>query len=294
MRILDFHLHYNGNVDDAERFADTWREAGIDKSVVFGMNYPGGAHTTVAETAALAERVPDFYIPFAYLNVGFEDCVAGVREAKAAGFPGVKFIYAAKPYDDDEYFPIYEEAAKAGMVCLFHTGIVVGSAKQSGQHGVDFQGKWRISSNYMRPMHLDRIARAFPEMPIVGAHLGSESWYEEATSMFEWLANIYFDMSIHQMHYPRKNPPPGEDPRVMKIRVKELYDCGQLDLNRIIYGSDRVVGDPDATPKGALSTLKFELNGLGATDEEKEAVCWGNAARILGLEGAGESAAGYC
>jgi predicted TIM-barrel fold metal-dependent hydrolase len=238
----------------------------------------------VAETAALAERVPDFYIPFAYLNVGYEDCVAGVREAEAAGFKGVKFIYAAKPYDDDEYFPIYEAAAKANMVCLFHIGIVVGSAGVGGMHGVDFQGKWRISSNYMRPMHLDRIARAFPDMPIVGAHLGSESWYEEATSMLEWQKNIYFDLSIHQMHYTRKNAPEGEDPRVMKIRVKELYDCGQLDLTRILYGSDRVVGNPNADPSGALSTLKFELEGLGATEEEKEAVCWGTAAKLLAID----------
>lgn len=284
MPILDFHLHYNGNVDEAERFADLWRENGIEKSVVFGMNYADGSHTTAAETAALAERVPDFYIPFAYLNLGYEDCVAGVREARELGFKGVKFIYAAKPYDDDEYFPAYEAAAEANMICLFHTGIVVGSAKKSGLHGVDFQGKWRISSNYMRPMHLDRIARAFPDMPIVGAHMGSESWYEEATSMFEWLDNIYFDMSIHQMHYPVKNAPEGKPNRVMKIRVKELYDCGQLDLNRIIYGSDRVVGDPEADPSGALSTLKFELEGLGATDEEKQAVSWGTAARLLGID----------
>lgn len=284
MSILDFHLHFNGDVDDAERFADIWREHGIEKGVVFGMNFSDGSHTSARDAAALRERVPDFYIPFAYLNVGYEDCVAGVREAAELGFKGVKFIYAAKPYDDDEYFPIYEEAAKANMVCLFHTGIVVGSGKPSGLHGVDFQGKWRISANYMRPMHLDRIARAFPEMPIVGAHLGSESWYEEATSMFEWLSNIYFDMSIHQMHYPRKNPPEGEDARVMKIRIKELYDCGQLDLNRVIYGSDAVVGNPKADPRAALSTLDFELAGLGATEEERHAVCWGTAARLLGIE----------
>jgi len=284
MAILDFHLHYNGNIDEAERFADKWREAGVEKGVVFGMNYDDGSRTTAAETAALAERVPDFYIPFAYLNVGYEDCVAGVREAVELGFKGVKFIYAAKPYDDDEYFPIYEAAAKAGMVCLFHTGIVVGSAGRGGLHGVDFQGKWRMSSNYMRPMHLDRIARAFPEMPIVGAHLGSESWYEEATSMLAWQDNIYFDMSIHQMHYPRKNAPEGEDPRVMKVRIKELYDCGQLDLTRILYGSDAVVGNPNADPAAALSTLEFELEGLGATEEEKEAVRWGTAARLLGIE----------
>jgi len=283
MRILDFHLHYNGNIDDAKRFAQLWREGGVRKAVVFGMNYNDGSHTSARELAALAERVPDFFIPFAYLNVGYEDCVAGVREAQALGFKGVKFIYAAKPYDDDEYFPIYEAAAKANMVCLFHTGIVVGSVGKGGLHGVDFQGPWRISSNYMRPMHLDRIARAFPDMPIVGAHLGSESWYEEATSMLAWQNNVYFDMSIAQFHYVRKNAPEGQEDRVIKSRVRELYDSGQLDLHRILFGSDSVVGNPRADPGWALSTLKFELEGLGATEEEKEAVSWGTAARLLGI-----------
>ena len=283
MRILDFHLHYNGNIGEAERFVERWRAGGVEKAVVFGMNRNDGSHTTVEETAALAARFPDFFIPFAYLNVGYEDCVGGVREAKASGFKGLKFIYAAKPYDDDEYFPIYEAAAKAKMICLFHTGIVVGSAGQGGLHGVDFQGKWRISSNYMRPMHLDRIARAFPDMPIVGAHVGAESWYEEATSMLEWQKNIYFDMSIGQFHYVRKSAREGEEKRVIKSRIRELYDAGQLNLHRILFGSDGMVGNPAASPDWPLSTLKFELDGLGATDEEKEAVRWSTAARLLGI-----------
>ncbi len=283
MRILDFHLHYNGNIDEAERFAALWREGGVQKAVVFGLNFNDGSHTSMRDVAALAVRVPDFFIPFAYLNLGYEDCMAQVREAVSRGFKGLKFIYAAKPYDDDEYFPIYEAAAKANMVCLFHTGIVIGNVGKSGLHGIDFQGKWRISSNHMRPMHLDRIARAFPDMPIVGAHLGAESWYEEAASMLHWQTNLYFDMSIGQFHYTRKNTPEGQDGRVIKSRIRELYDSGTLDLHRILFGSDSVVGNPDANPGWSLRTLKFELEALGATEEEKEAVCWGTAARLLGI-----------
>lgn len=283
MRILDFHLHYNGNIDDAERFAGLWREGGVQKAVVFGLNRDDGSHTSVEEVAALAEKMPDFFIPFAYLNPGYEDCIAGVREARSRGFKGVKFIYSAKPYDDDEYFPVYEAAAKADMVCLFHTGIVVGSVGKGGLHGIDFQGKWRISSNYMRPMHLDRIARAFPDTAIVGAHMGSESWYEEATSLLSWHGNVYFDMSIGQFHYLRKNTPEGQDGLVIKERIRELYDSGQLNLHRILFGSDAVVGNLKADPGWALKTLKFELEGLGATEEEKEAVSWRTAAQLLGV-----------
>src|SRR5574340_970826 len=283
MRVIDFHVHYNGNLAEAAPFADRWRADGVEKAVVFGLNRNDGSHTSLAEVAALVEQAPDFYLPFAYLNLGYEDCLAGVQEAVARGFRGLKFIYAARPYDADEYFPIYEAAAKAKLVCLFHTGIVIGNVGVGGQHGVGFQGRWRISSNHMRPMHLDRIARAFPEMPVVGAHLGAPSWYEEAASMLSWQTNIYFDLSIGQFHYRRKDAREGEDGRVIKARIQELYDSGELDLRRILFGSDATCGDPHANPSWALETLRFELEGLGATEEETEAVRRGTAARLLGL-----------
>jgi len=283
MRILDFHLHYNGKLENASRFVELWRAGGVEKAVVFGLNHEDGSHVSMDAVAKLTERFPDFFIPFAYLNLGYEDCLCAVAEARSRGFRGLKFIYTAKPYDDDEYFPIYEAAAKANMVLLFHTGIIIGTGKAGGEHGTAFQAKWRISSDYMRPMRLDRIARAFPEMPIVGAHVGAESWYEEATSMLEWLNNIYFDMAIQQFHYVRKNAPAGSDPRVIKFRIKELYDSGQLNLHRILFGSDACVGSPKANPDWPLGTLHFELDGLGATEEEKEAVRWGTAAKILGI-----------
>ncbi len=283
MPILDFHLHYNGNIDEAERFANRWRAGGVEKVIVFGLNHNDGSHTTIEETAALVARVPEFYLPFVYLNVGYEDCLTQIREGAARGFRGAKFIYAAKPYDDDEYFPIYEAAAKANMIGLFHTGIIIGDVGAGGQHGVAFQGKWRISSRNMHPMCLDRIARAFPEMPIGGAHLGTKAWYEEACSILPWQTNVYFDLSIGQLHYRKKNTPPGEDGRVIKTRIQELYDSGALLLDRILFGSDATCGDPQASPRWAVETVRFELDGLGATEEEKEAVRWGTAARLLGL-----------
>ena len=283
MRILDVHVHYNGDLSEAERFVNAWRAGGIEKAAVFATNANDGSHPSVKDLAALAARFPDFVIPFGYVNPGHDDGVAVVREAASRGFKGMKFIYPAKPYDEDEYLPIYEEAAKAGMVCLFHTGIVIGTAVKGSLHGTDFHRAWRVSSNYMRPAHLDRIARVFPEMNIIGAHCGGGAWYEEAAHVMRWSANVYFDMVIGQFHYVRKNAKPGEDAREIKPRIKELFDTGQLTFNRILFGTDAVVGNPAASPAWSLRTLKFELDGLGAGEEEKEAVRWGTAARLLGI-----------
>ncbi|MGD0089664.1 MAG: amidohydrolase family protein [Planctomycetota bacterium] len=281
MRVIDFHVHFTGNLSAAERFVSLWREAGIEKAVVFAITRGDGSHASVAEIGALGERFPDFFVPFAYITPGHEDCIAEVRAAVARGFKGVKFIFPAKPYDDDEYFPIYELAAKAGMVCLFHTGIVYGTAVA----GVDFeyQRRWRISSAWMRPVHLDRIARAFPGMPIIGAHLGSRAWHEEATHVMRWSRNVYFDLSIGQLHYERKRTKPGEDARAIVPRMQELYDTGQLDLLKVLFGSDSFLDNEGVRPDWAMRTVRFELDKIGATAEEKEAVWGGIAARLLGL-----------
>jgi predicted TIM-barrel fold metal-dependent hydrolase len=282
MRILDAHVHYNGNIDRAEQFVSAWKAGGVEKAVVFGLTKGDGWFPSLAQVAQLAEKYPDFVVPFGYITPGHNDGLGQAREAIARGFKGLKFIFASKPYDDDEFFPIYEAAAGAGMVCLFHTGVVIDGIRPSEYQG-DYQRNWRISSNFMRPGHLDRIARAFPRMPVIGAHIGGGAWYEEACHVMRWNQNVYFDMSIGQMHYVRKNAPPGEDARAIKPRFQEMYDTDGLDLTRILFGSDGVIGGESPNPTWSLKTLQFELDAIGATDEEKQAVRWSTAARLLGI-----------
>jgi predicted TIM-barrel fold metal-dependent hydrolase len=285
MRMLDFHVHYNGDLAEANKFVDAWKAGGVEKACVFGYNANDGSHPSIRDLVALRDRFPDFVIPFGYVNQGHEDGVAAVREAAAAGFKGMKFIYPAKPYDDDEYLPIYEAAAKAGMVCLFHTGIVIGTSGKGSDFGTnDFQRGWRVSSNYMRPANIDRIARIFPDMPIIGAHFGGAAWYEEAAHVMKWNANVYFDLCIGQFHYVRKGVPEGQEARAIKPRIQEIRDVGGLNLKKILFGTDGLVGKPDPNPRWSLRTVQFELDGLGATEEEKEAVYWGTAAGLLGLK----------
>ena len=47
----------------------------------------------------------------------------------------------------------------------------------------------------MRPFHLDTIANNFPELRLIGAHLGGTGNYDEAASVARWRHNVYFDFS---------------------------------------------------------------------------------------------------
>lgn len=284
MGIIDFHLHYNGDLEHSDIAVDAWNEAGIEKGVAFAVNYDDGSFTSLKEMAELRDKHPDFLIPFAYANPGRHDCVAEVKEAAQMGFKGIKFLYPSKPYDDDEFFPIWEAVAEAGMIGMFHTGIVLGNVGKGGLHGVAFQKDWRVSSDYMRPMTLDRIARALPEMTVVGCHFGTEAFYEEAAAMLSWQTNIFFDMSIGQFHWWDKSKPDGTDEALpIKQRILNLRNAGQMKLDRIMFGTDAVIGNPEASPAFGLRTLRVEMNGLNATDEEREAVSYKTAAKLLGL-----------
>jgi len=82
----------------------------------------------------------------------------------------------------------------------------------------------------------------------------------------------------------RKGTPDGQDGRAITPRMQELYDTGQLNLNKVLFGTDAMVGKEGISPNWAMNTIQFELDAIGATEEEKQAVRWGTAAKILGIE----------
>ncbi len=103
-----------------------------------------------------------------------------------AGFPGLGEL--SKPhysYDDRRYWPIYERAEKYRMIILFHTGIVNRTHPEIPTDA---------SSDRMRVSTLDLIARRFPQLTIIGAHLGNPD-YAWAAEIGRWNPNVYFDVS---------------------------------------------------------------------------------------------------
>lgn len=186
--LIDFHHHLPLNPPCP--YTDSYAEAIEEISDRFGIDYlcvnaPGPLYRnrTNEECLALARRCPRV-IPFFYIHMDGSDADA-VNRALGMGFRGLKFISPVKDFDDPSYMPLYEAAARHGLPCLFHTGIVGHSTDDAGE---------RISSARMRPIFLDTIARRFPELTIVGAHLGAP-WVEEAVSVMAYNPNVYFDLS---------------------------------------------------------------------------------------------------
>ena len=71
------------------------------------------------------------------------------------------------------------------MLLLFHTGIVNRPQPEVASD---------VDSDRMRVSRLDLIARRFPKLTIIGAHLGNPD-YAWAAEIGRWNPNLYFDVS---------------------------------------------------------------------------------------------------
>ena len=173
--VIDAHIHYRkeeGYVKELLRECD---RLGIDKVCLLGV--ADDLEKAVAEA-------PDRILTLAVVRLGYDEPTF-IDDLKARGFNGLKIINPRYNYDDERNFPIYERAQVYSMPILFHLGIVA-------RH--DFDEALDKNSNRMRPIYLDYIARSFPRLNVIGAHLGNP-WYEEASMSARWNSNLWFDLS---------------------------------------------------------------------------------------------------
>jgi len=147
----------------------------------------GGEEMGLADNKMIKKafsKYSDLFIGFGYVRLGINGA-GTVDELYSQGFKGIKVTRPKYNYDDKRFYPIYARAAALNIPILFHTGTVMRTKVD------EF---FDISSNRMRPIYLDTIARAFPKLRIIGAHLGNP-WYDEASMTLFWNSNVYFDLS---------------------------------------------------------------------------------------------------
>ena len=119
---------------------------------------------------------------FASVNPHDTDAPTQLEYAvKELGLVGLKLapIYQNFYPDNIKYFPLYAKAAELNIPILWH------------------QGTSFVSNGFLdasRPAMLDPIAREFPELKMIIAHLG-HPWHGECVSVIRKNPNVYADMS---------------------------------------------------------------------------------------------------
>ncbi len=182
-RIVDTLVHY-----------DLYKKGGAEflEVLVAKLNSVDGLAilTTAPEdldtVTALIKQHPKRLVCQGRLDLDAPNALELVDRFHAAGCVGLGEITSPlKNYDDRSYWPIYERAEKYRMILHFHTGIV---------NRLEPDVPSDISVDRMRATPLAGIARRFPKLTIIGAHLGNPD-YAWAAEIARWNPNLYFDLS---------------------------------------------------------------------------------------------------
>lgn len=178
-KLIDVHVHYNGEPGFLENLL-----AKLDAHD--GMAFLLSTAKGFPQASQFIHEHPNRLIGFADVRLDDPDVLAEIDRFHRAGFRGIGEITSTqKNYDDPAYWPIYDRASKYHMILLFHTGIV---------NRLHPEQPANISFERSRVTRLDLIARHWPGLTIIAAHLGNPD-YEEAAELGRWNPNLYFDVS---------------------------------------------------------------------------------------------------
>ncbi len=177
--LIDVHVHYNGDPAFLDRLV-----AKLD--TVDGLALLITSPKDLESVKAFIAKHPNRIKGLGNISLDDPNVLDQVDRFHAAGFVGLgEILGPLKNYDDRSYWPIYERAEKYHMVLLFHTGILMRATPDIPAD---------VSVDRMRPTTLDGIARRFPKLTIIGAHLGNPD-YAWAAEVTRWNPNLYFDLS---------------------------------------------------------------------------------------------------
>jgi predicted TIM-barrel fold metal-dependent hydrolase len=274
---LDVHVHLDLGTDLARVARDAAKLKCRLALSALGLPFHMPGNEAVAEAI---QRHPDVFIGLGYVALG-SDSPRKVSQLHRLGFRGLKMICPRKDYDDKSYYPIYAKAEELRMPILFHTGVVARMDVWSRERGwtetaaVDYRGL-DISSKRMRPICLDAIARAFPDLNLIMAHLGSFGRRDEAAAVLLHNPNVYADLTWFS----------GET-RKAQQREKARLLMGLVyptHYHKLLFGTDLFTSGGLERLKRGLKAIGMLLDEIKAPPDTRAQIMGKTAARLFGLE----------
>ena len=264
-RLVDCHVHYNGDRAFLEKLV-----ARLDRADGLAFLLVAPKEIDAVKPFLVAHR--NRLVGFGDIRLDAPDVLAAVDHAHQAGFRGLGEITTPQyPFDDRRYWPIYERAEKYGMILLFHTGIVNRTAPEVPSD---------VSSDRMRPATLDLIARRFPKLTVIGAHLGNPD-YAWAAEIARWNPNLYFDVSGSTLIKKQ------EDYGFFKslfwwssIASPHTPKSGASAFEKLVFGSDVFGGELEEFDR-ELERYQRMLDACGVSKASQEKIFGGTLWGIL-------------
>ncbi|OQA80976.1 MAG: Amidohydrolase [Lentisphaerae bacterium ADurb.Bin242] len=261
---VDFHVHCNSNDPDEFRtFLTTCEKNETIAALAGGLHYGGHNFLPNEEVIALCRKYPHNTVPLAKIDLwDIPPDLAEARRYVDHGVRGFKFIYSYYEYDHESYMPLYEEIERLGIPVLFHTG-------SYRPDPVDIQFKRPILKN-MSPIHLDTIARSFPNLHLVTAHMGTTFFREIAAELVKLHPNLYFDLAGNGSFL---GVSPAELARLLMPAVF-TRDMEGNHFRKLVFGSDAYVTIPAIQTEAFQAYRQIML--LNRISKEDQTAIFGN------------------
>ena len=182
-------------------------------------------------------------LSFGGIHPDDEDIEGELSAVKALGLKGVKLHpdYQGTYIDDDRYLRIVDAAANLGLMISVHAGLDYGFA----------------DCTHCTPERAKRMLRLTGADNVILAHMGGFGMWEEVADLLVG-EKVYFDTGV-----------------VARYMDKRLA----AEIIRA-HGSDKVLFATDSPWATYEDSLDF-VRSLGLTEEEKQLILGGNAAKLL-------------
>ena len=222
-------------------------QSGVDFAVVLHIATKPEQQTNVNHFAKQVQDENPNLICFGSVHPDAPDALEELYHVKELGLYGVKLHpdYQKVFIREERYFPLFETMSRLGLPVALHTG-------------------WDpVSPDVTRGSSKDmaEVARAFPGLTVIAAHMGGLNQYEEAQAHLAGLRNVYFDTAMSSVYF----------------QSPELYErlIRRHGLDRVLFGTD--------CPWNTVGAELHFLDETGLTEAEKAQITFENAKRLFGI-----------
>lgn len=224
---------------------------GVETGVITGRDSETtyGSPNNNGSVLAFCKAYPGKFVGF--WGIDPHKGMAAVREIVTAveehGMKGIAIdpYLAHIPASEARFYPVYTKCAELGVP------VFITMAPPPEVHGALL--------DYARPRDVDRVARDFPELPLIMSH-GGYPYVDESIYVCQRNANVYMDISEYE-----RSPQVATYVRAMNGPIAD----------KVVFAS----AHPFIELKDALAAYAgFELD-----DTNRNKIMYANAKRILGL-----------
>jgi predicted TIM-barrel fold metal-dependent hydrolase len=241
-----------------ETYLEKMDRAGIERSLLIAVragdiNIKGGFEIPYKTVHDICQKYPD-----RFSGLGGVDPfrgMQGLRELERAvteyGFVGAHLYphWCGLPPDHAKYYPYYTKCAELDIPIMMQVG-----------HNLVYSRERRLPS-VGRPICLDQVAIDFPELKLLGIHIGVP-WTDEMISMCWKHENVF---TAGDAYAPKYWP------------ESFVHYANSYGKEKVLFGTDWPVIDPERAVK--------EIDELGFRDDAKQLLMRDNALRVFKLPG---------